>query len=102
MNALFAPNIVRAEASYTRADRARFAEDRGMAPRRVRGGYIDDLVALGKSVMLCTSMCERKFDATANGYATSRRIPLAMGKCDGCGQFHNLNRLFLPASQAIL
>ena len=78
------------------------AEDRGMRSGRVRGGYVSDLVSLEKAVTLCTDNaqpCWRKFNAKANNYVISSKIPMVRGKCDGCGQYSNLARMYLPANQ---
>ena len=86
----------------TRLQRALLSEDRGMNSGRLRGGYVADLVALHKAVTLCTdsvSPCWKKFNAKANGYVISSRIPMVRGKCDGCGQYSNLARMYLSAKQ---
>lgn len=86
----------------TRLQRAGFAQDPGMPSGRLRGGYVADLVALDKAVTLCTDHaqpCWKKFNAKANNYVISRTIPMVRGKCDGCGQYSNLARMYLSAKQ---
>lgn len=86
----------------TRKQRAFLAEDRGMPSGRLRGGYVADLVALGKAVCLCTdnvSPCWKKFDAKAENYVLSRTVPMVRGRCDGCGQHSNMARMYLSAKQ---
>ncbi len=82
--------------------RTMLSEDRGMNSGRLRGGYVADLVALNKAVVLCTdnvSRCWKKFNAKANKYVLSRTVPMVRGKCDGCGQYSNLARMYLSAKQ---
>lgn len=86
----------------TRLQRALLSEDRGMNSGRLRGGYVADLVALKKAVTLCTDSvapCWKKFNAKAENYVVSRTIPMVRGKCDGCGQYSNLARMYLSAKQ---
>ncbi len=86
----------------TRLQRALLSEDRGMNSGRLRGGYVSDLAALRKAIVLCTDHplpCWKKFNAKANNYVISRTVPMVRGKCDGCGQHSNLARMYLSASQ---
>jgi hypothetical protein len=110
-----APAIIRSERSLTARDRLLIAEDPGKPTRRVTGGYIDDLAALGKAVQLCGGVmmtatgfevrkgsCAAKFNHGAYGYSVRDNLPMVSGKCDGCGQHHDRNVMFLPKNRNFL
>ena len=69
-------------------------EDRGKPTKRLTGGYIDDLVSLGRCVWLC-SACTPKFASAHVGYVTKTNLPTVRGNCDGCRDFGH-NTLFVP------
>jgi hypothetical protein len=57
-----------------------------LSSRRLAGGFIADLVALGKAITLC-SFCEHKFAARRHGYSRKSLWPgqtWVTGPCDGC------------------
>lgn len=84
---LFAPSIVTSESERTPRMKARAAEAPRALPRgRLAGGWVTDLVALGKAVTLCFSCC-RKFDAKRHEYHAVRLTETSkfvIGDCDGC------------------
>lgn len=61
--------------------------------KRVAGGWLSDMTALGRVVLLC-SECEPKFNARAERY---RKDPIweAVHPCDGCKQFRQ-TKTYLP------
>ena len=61
-------------------------EDRGKPTRRLTGGYIDDLAALGRCIWLCRD-CTPKFNAAQYGYVVKIDLPTVRGNCDGCRTF---------------
>ncbi len=71
---------------------------RGAPSKRLAGGWISDLAALGKAVILCES-CKRKWKPAKVGYVPKRLWPGApdhvVGDCDGCGQMCR-GILYLP------
>ena len=54
--------------------------------RRVAGGWIADLAALKKVILLCPS-CTHKFNPGRVNYRREKEFPVAQGKCDGCNTF---------------
>ncbi len=76
--------------SPTKVDRLKAAKgQRGAPAKRLPGGWIGDLVALGKAVVLC-DWCRRKFDFRKAGYERRQLWPgqrFVMGDCDGCGRW---------------
>lgn len=110
-----APAIIRSESSLTVQDRLQIAEDPGKPTRRVTGGYIDDLAALGKAIQLCGGVsmtaagfevrigsCAAKFNHGGYGYSVRDSLPMVSGRCDGCGQHHDRNVMFLPKTRNFL
>ena len=72
----------------------------GRPKRRLPGGYIDDLAALKKAILLSPDEA-RKFNATENGYATPRHndpnFSLCNGYSDASGEWlSGTGILFLP------
>lgn len=99
---MHAPAIVTLDRNRTRQQTARLAEDPGRKSGRLAGGHVADMVALDRAVMLCATNCAGKFNAKAARYATRPSIPFAIGRCDGCGQMHPQNRLFVPIGRTYL
>lgn len=65
---------------------------------RVHGGWIADLVALEKAVILCELHCYRKFDPGSVGYEEIQLVPthnFVIGDCDGCKIISVKCRMFL-------
>lgn len=52
------------------------------------GGWIDDLVALKKAIILCWR-CQPKFDHKRSNYYKDGRFPYVVGRCDGCREMMN-------------
>lgn len=73
-------------------------ESAGKKFGQMAGSYIADLVSLRKTIILCPS-CLPKFSAAKNGYVTQSRMPLCMGKCDGCRDMGMERRLFVHHQQ---
>lgn len=85
----------------TKHDRLRGAERPGGAPHgRLAGGWISDLAALQKAIVLCHS-CARKWQPERYGYRAKRLLQweqFVLGDCDGCGLFTQ-GTLFLSEAQ---
>ena len=52
------------------------------------GGWIDDLVARRKALILCWR-CQPKFDHKRADYYRDERFPTVIGRCDGCRTWMN-------------
>ena len=61
---------------------------------KLRGSHIDDLVALGKLVLLC-DFCNPKWNPRANHYEKYQPVPVA-GNCDACGDHVWTGTAFTP------
>ena len=72
-----------ARRQWTDRDRLKATEDKGRHWKRVAGGYMDDLAALRKSIVLC-SQCVYKFNPRLNRYRKETDFPQVTGRCDGC------------------
>ena len=69
-------------------------EDQGKGTKRLVGGYIDDLAALGKCIWLCRT-CTPRFNSARYSYVIPHNLPTVRGDCDGCRNF-GLNTMFVP------
>lgn len=61
------------------------------------GSHISDLVALEKSILLC-SFCQPKFEPAKHGYTMAVRPPFhngAWSDCDACGRDMSLCRMYV-------
>ena len=67
--------------------RERLAADEapGRPWNRTAGGWVADLTALHKFVILCP-FCVPKFNPRQNQYEPWRRHNMIVGRCDGCKQ----------------
>lgn len=72
-----------ARRQWTKADHLKATEDKGRNWKRPAGGYMDDLAALRKSIVLC-SQCRYKFNPRQNRYRKETDFPQVTGRCDGC------------------
>ena len=66
--------------------RLREVEGAGRPWGRLAGGWVADLAALGKAIVLC-GFCARKFRPETMGYRKRRLAPGhdgVIGDCDGC------------------
>lgn len=70
------------------------AEHQGRNARVTAGSHIADLVALKKTILLCHK-CSPKFGSAKSGYVTSKNIPFAGARCDGCKEMGMDRRVFL-------
>ena len=74
----------------SKVDRLKWAKgQRGAPTKRLAGGWVSDLAALGKAIVLCDG-CRKKFDHGRYGYVRRALLPgqrFVMGDCDGCGRF---------------
>src|SRR3990167_7866389 len=64
---------------------------------RVAGGWIADLCALGKCVMLCKG-CENKFKPATQGYIPYKEptgVRYGTSHCDGCKSMFVQSRMFV-------
>lgn len=69
----------------------------GPPRRRLAGGWISDLAALDKAIVLC-DLCCRKWKPKNYGYKLQTNVAgqrFVQGACDGCGQWSQCS-LFLP------
>lgn len=65
------------------------AGQRGAPSGRTAGGWVSDLAALGKAIVLCDS-CVRRWRPRRYGYRARDLFPgqhFVMGECDGCGEW---------------
>jgi hypothetical protein len=78
--------IILVKKAWGLKDILKSTEDPGRKKGKPIGSYIDDLVGLQKSIVLC-EMCERKFDFKRHHYAKPRGVPCWQGDCDACREF---------------
>ena len=81
----------------SREKQFRSAKAPGRPNRRLAGGWVADLAALGKAIVLC-DFCVRKFNAKACGYKARRVVPYSkyvIGDCDGCKRPNQQATMFL-------
>lgn len=80
---------------WTKRDIARNAEHAGRRTGLPAGGYMSDLVALRKAIVLCWR-CRRKFNAKAAHYTKHPNIPFVrFSRCDGCRELAMKAELFI-------
>ena len=70
---------------WTEQELLKTREVSGTPSGRLTGGYIDDLVALGKCVWFC-QRCRMKFNQKAYNYEVKPALATVRGYCDGCGE----------------
>lgn len=80
-------NDVRQKASWNKPE-AQPREHPGKKNGLPTGGWIDDLSALRKAIILCWR-CQPKFDHKRANYYKDERFPHVVGKCDGCREYMN-------------
>ena len=61
------------------------------------GSYIDDIVALQKTVVLCWA-CQPKFNYKKYGYYKDRKFRCVQGTCDGCRNFNPQSAFYIHES----
>lgn len=66
-----------------RREETRACEAKGRPGTRAPGGWIADLVALRKNVLLCDG-CDAKWQPRRAGYRQQFVDPYVIGRCDGC------------------
>lgn len=71
---------------WTKEDIQASLEVKGKKKGRVAGGWIHDLAALKKVILLCTS-CTHKFNPGRVGFVKEKEFPVCQGTCDGCSTF---------------
>ena len=90
-------NIIRAV--WSPAELLKNSEVRAGPPtKRLAAGWLSDLVALRKAIVLCPQ-CERKYSPERFGYKhkiMGADVIFVGGKCDACGVFYSRAKLFLP------
>ena len=67
---------------------------------RIAGGWIADLVALSKCIMLCKK-CERRFNPQANSYQAYKEptgVTYGNSHCDGCKDMFVQSRMFVKST----
>ena len=72
--------------AWTQKDIRDSLEVKGKPKGRVAGGYIADLAALKKVILLCTS-CTHKFNPGRVGFVREKEFPVCQGTCDGCSTY---------------
>lgn len=70
------------------ADKRQVREHPGAKYGKPKGGWIDDLAALRKTIILCWR-CQPKFDHKKANYYKDGRFPYVIGRCDGCRTWMN-------------
>lgn len=104
MAQLFLPRSIRevsdgmAQLFARRREKRRYAHSlrsRGRRTGTPHGSYIDDRVALGKSIVLCWR-CRPRFDARAHEYRSPGWGGVE-GQCDACKE-HGVHEIFLHES----
>ena len=68
---------------YTPAQILASFEAGGKKRGRPAGGWIADIAAQKKVILLCPS-CTHKFNPARVNYRREKEFPYAQGKCDGC------------------
>lgn len=68
---------------WTAQDRLQASEAPGRPMKRVHGGWMADLAALRKSIVLCP-FCTHKFNPKSHHYRKETDFPEVTGRCDGC------------------
>ena len=58
----------------------------GKPKTRVAGGWIADIAAMKKVILLCAS-CTHKFNPGRVNYRREKEFPVCQGQCDGCNTF---------------
>ena len=61
----------------------------GPPSKRTAGGWLADLAALDKAIVLCEG-CTRKWEPKRYGFEKRKAVPgyeYVVGDCDGCGCF---------------
>lgn len=95
--ATFIPKNGRLGEGFTARERLKAAEAPGRPWNRVAGGWISDLCALQKHVMLCP-FCISKFNPRRVGYEPWRTYLTSIGKCDGCNTVSTYLRNYIHQS----
>jgi hypothetical protein len=72
--------------NWTEKDVQDSLEVKGKPKGRVAGGYIADLAALKKVILLCGA-CTHKFNPGRVGYRREKEFQFCTGTCDGCSTF---------------
>ena len=67
----------------------------------IAGAWVDDLVELGKMVMLC-ALCKGKFNPKKRHYIKWSRMWLAIAKCDGCNVLDRNVQCYIPEADYTL
>lgn len=91
MNILVPKPLVRTKRGLVAPEEA-FGRPKG----KPAGSYVDDLVALGKAIVLCLT-CRHRFDFKKARYRVPDWGRHVIGRCDGC-RFDGANRLYLAES----
>ena len=89
--------IVTLDRNTTPQQRARAAQARPRNPLRLMAGWLADLIALRKSIALC-SKCEAKVPErvlTSAGYVNRSNLPHVSGPCDGCQDWMPRGKLWV-------
>jgi hypothetical protein len=85
MSITIVPKYAKVGQGFSRREQLLASEDPGRPSGRLAGGWISDLTALQKFVMLCP-FCVHKFNPRKQGYEVWRSEVQANGKCDDCKQ----------------
>ena len=60
-------------------------------------GWIDDLAALKKCIVLCWS-CKHRFDHIKASYYKDTRLDYVRGDCDGCRKYAPQGQIYIHES----
>ncbi len=97
MTVIAVPKYAKLGQGFSRQELLQAAEAPGRPIYRLAGGWIADMVALKKFIMLC-EFCQPKFNPRKHGYEVYREETHSVGQCDGCNQMSTHLRGYISQS----
>lgn len=94
MSLVAVPKYAKLGQGFSAKERLKADEDPGRPSGRIAGGWVSDLAALQKFIMLCP-FCISKFNPRRAGYEVWRQHIYCVGKCDGCKQMSTYTKGFI-------